>query len=262
MHQPSFYSQHGEDQIAWKVFGKSEGPCFFVEVGVIDGVRFSNTLALERRGWRGVCIEAHPRFVEMVRKNRPGSTVIHAAASDAAASERGVVPFHADPRGDLSSLHARNTAEMKARFGGDFSGFDVVDVPARTLDDMLAKAGAPVGMEVVSIDIEGAELTALRGFDLERWKPRLLILEADDPTALTSFRGWLEPRGYKFARMVGVNALFCRLRFDAARVRLARVDQPVLHTANPMDRGTVNRVIIPSAYETKSQYVLRFGRAA
>lgn len=256
--QPSFYSQHGEDVIAWKVFGRSEGPHYFVEVGVIDGQRFSNTLALEHRGWHGLCVEAHPKFVELVRKNRPGSTVIHAAASDT----NGTMPFHADPRGDLSSLHIRDATEMKQRFGDDFRGFETVDVPVRTLDDMLASAGAPVGLEVVSIDIEGAELAALRGFDLERWQPRMLILEADDAKALKAYRDWLEPRGYKFARMVGVNAVFCRLRFDAARVRLARVDQTVLHTANPMDRGTVNRVIIPSAYETRSEYLLRFGRAA
>lgn len=255
---PTFYSQHGEDVIAWKVFGRSDAPRYFVEVGVIDGIRFSNTLALEQRGWRGLCVEAHPRFVERVRANRRGSTVIHAAASDA----RGTLPFYADPRGDLSSLLARDAGEMRRRFGDDFRGFEPIDVPARTLDDMLEEAGAPRDMEVISIDIEGAEPAALRGFDLARWRPRLLILEADDSAALAWLRQWLEPRGYKFARMVGVNAMFCRLRFDAARVRLARVDRPVLHTANPSDHGAVNRVILPSAYETRSQYVLRFGRSA
>lgn len=252
----TFYSQHGEDVIALRAFDRSRGPRFFVEVGMIDGRRFSNTLALEERGWRGVCVEAHPGFVARVRRNRPNSTVVHCAAADRA----GVLPFHADPRGDLSGLAPRDSGQMRDRFGEDFRGYEVIDVPVRTLDDILAENDAPQNMEVVSIDIEGGELAALRGFDLDRWRPRLLILEADDDAALDALTNHLQPRGYRLARRVGVNAMFTRSRLDAWRIRAVRVDRRVLHTANPMDHAAADRVMYPSAYETRGDYGRRLLR--
>ena len=152
----TFYSQHGEDIIALRAMARSRRPGFFVEVGMIDGRRFSNTLALEEPAGAGVCVEAHPGFVQRVRDNRPNSRVVHCAVADRA----GVLPFHADPRGDLSGLTARPADEMRHRFGSDFRGYDVVDVPVRTLDDILIETNAPRRIDVVSIDIEGGELAA------------------------------------------------------------------------------------------------------
>ncbi len=262
---PAFFSQHGEDIVAWKTLSGSKGPRYFIEVGMIDGKRFSNTLAFEQRGWHGLCVEAHPGFVDYVRRHRPGSTVVHAAAAGPDSNGK-TLPFYADPRGDLSSLNPRSEKEMKERFGHWFQGYDVVDVPVRTLDDMLYEAHAPQGIELVSIDIEGGEIDALRGLDLDYWRPRILIIEADDPQALSELGDYLTPYGYRMARVVGVNAVYTRTRFDAARVRLARVDQRVLHTAHPTDRSIDDAWIIPSAYETRAQFVKRvacnFAKAA
>ncbi len=258
----TFYSEHGEDIIALRAFSRSRGPHYFVEVGAIDGRRFSNTLALEQQGWHGLCIEAHPRFVELVRRNRPGSTVIHAAAAD----HSGVAPFYADPRGVLSSLVQRDSQQLQQRNGTDSHGLERIEVPVRTLDEMLYAADAPRGMEVVSVDVEGAELAVLAGFDLSYWRPRMLIVAADDALVLAKLTYGMCSRGYRPARRVGANAIFCRNRTDALRVRLARVNQSVLHTADPFDESPRDLSIVPSAYETRRQYAARWlchmGRAA
>ena len=251
--KPRFYSQHGEDIVAWKVLEHSTGPRFFVEVGMIDGLRFSNTYALEQRGWRGMCVEAHPRFVGMVRRNRARATVVHAAAADT----RGTMPFHADPRGDLSSLQKRDEGQMKAKFGHWFQGYEVVDVPVRTLDAMLEEAGAPEGIELVSIDVEGGELPVLRGMDLDRWRPRMVIVEAEDPDAVAALDDHFLPRGYHRARSVGINTFYTRTVADAWRVRLARIDRCVFHTAHPTDQSIQDQVVIPCTFETRSHYARR-----
>ena len=41
----------------------------------------------------------------------------------------------------------------------------VIDVPMRTLDDILDEAAAPVGFDLLSVDVEGHELEVLSGFD-------------------------------------------------------------------------------------------------
>ena len=47
-------SQTGQDQ--W-VLENWPQPGTFLELGAYDGIEFSNTLALEERGWRGYLIE-------------------------------------------------------------------------------------------------------------------------------------------------------------------------------------------------------------
>ncbi|WP_432797356.1 FkbM family methyltransferase [Poriferisphaera sp. WC338] len=254
----NFYSQHGEDILAHNVLTSASEPNYFVEVGMIDGKRFSNTLALEERGWSGLCIEAHPQYVDMVRQNRPGSAVIHAAASDKAGDN---LPFYADPRGDLSSLQPRDESELKERFGHWFQGYDVVNVPVRTLNDMFYEAGVPQNFDLLSIDIEGGELDALKGLDLNVYRPRMMILEADDITTLHSFNNYLIDFGYRHARTVGVNAIYTRTVRDLLRVHTTRIHDNVTHTAHPIDNTVTEQTYIPSAYETRSQFASRIIRS-
>lgn len=250
----AYYSQHGGDVILARAFARSGGPRFFVEVGMIDGRRFSNTLALEERGWRGICVEAHPDYVKHVRQNRPNSLVVHAVVAD---RHQAQMTFFADARGDLSTIHPRDETAMRERFGKWYTGYKPVAVTGRTLDEILTDARAPVGLEVVSIDIEGGEMPALAGLDLDRWKPRALVIEAEDEAARQRLAAWFGPRGYRLARMVGINAIYTRTAGDAWRVRWARIDQCMRHTAHPVDKTVGEAMIVPSGYETCSQYLRR-----
>src|SRR5262249_56809917 len=53
----------------------------------------------------------------------------------------------------------------------------VIEVPVRTLDDILIEARAPMRFDLLSVDVEGHELEVLSGFDFTRWQPRLVLLE-------------------------------------------------------------------------------------
>jgi hypothetical protein len=62
------HSQHGEDALLWAVFrGRSSGS--FVEAGAFDGRYLSNSLSFEERGWKGVCVQAHPTYAPLCRAN-------------------------------------------------------------------------------------------------------------------------------------------------------------------------------------------------
>ena len=95
-----FYSQHGEDFLVDKIFnGKTKGT--YVEVGCLDGIEYSNTYYFEKKGWNGVCIEAHNDFIPILKQNRPKSTVVHCAAGEENKDE---VTFYANKIGSLSTL--------------------------------------------------------------------------------------------------------------------------------------------------------------
>ncbi|MGI8984553.1 MAG: FkbM family methyltransferase, partial [Acidimicrobiales bacterium] len=66
-----YHSQYGQDQFLDNEVFRGQRGGVFVDVGANDGVSFSNTLLLEReRGWRGLCIEPHPRAFEQLVRNR------------------------------------------------------------------------------------------------------------------------------------------------------------------------------------------------
>lgn len=70
-----FYSQAGQD--VWVLQQIPKG--FFVDVGAHDGVESSNTYALEKLGWQGLCIEPNPESYQRLINNRKCSLRLAAA---------------------------------------------------------------------------------------------------------------------------------------------------------------------------------------
>jgi hypothetical protein len=97
--------------------------------------------------------------------------------------------------GSHSSFDAKlNLAEVKP--------IGSIKVPARTLDDILAEANAQ-SIDFVSIDVEGHELDVLDGFNLSRWRPRLILIE--DLLLRNRLHRELVRRGYRWIRRTGIN---------------------------------------------------------
>lgn len=165
-----YYSQHGEDKELWRFFqGQTTGLC--VEVGGFDGETFSNTLTFEENGWRAIVIEPMPHYAEKIRTRRPGTTLFACAAGSHAGETQLVIAHGVET---LSTTTAESAhMERIRRMGGTT---EEVTVPVRTLNDMLTEAGVEK-IDFISIDVEGGELAVLAGFDLEKWKPRIVILE-------------------------------------------------------------------------------------
>jgi FkbM family methyltransferase len=222
---PAFYAQHGEDRALLEFFDGAPG--FYVDVGANDGLSNSNTAALDTMGWRGLLIEADPFLAEICRKARPSGTVVACAAADP--TRRGsesafwrVSPGHNETTG-LSTLVASPDLQRKAmRIGASIS---TITVPVRSLSDILEKYGAPNSFELLSVDVEGAELEVFRSCDLTRWRPRIIIAEDNSVTGDPLVRHYLRRFGYHLACRTGVNNWYVRLsdlhRFAGRRLRLA-----------------------------------------
>ena len=148
----------------------------FLDVGANIGA-IALPVAAQRPGARLVCIEASPDIAAVLRGNvaangRGGVTVIECLAGE---SERAEVSFYRAPAEKFGM----------GSIGPQF-GAAPIGLPQRTLDGILDELGiAAVG--VVKLDIEGAELGALRG--LAR---RLAAPEA--PTIVFEFSDWAEQR--------------------------------------------------------------------
>ncbi len=227
-----YYSQHGEDFLISLMF--SDVPVgTFVEIGCIDGRRFSNTLALEEQGWSGLCVEAHPDYIEALRTNRPASAVVHCAVGSENAES---VTFYANARGSFSTLDGSQEAAFKSRFGEWFTGFVEVPVAQRTMSRLLDERNLS-SIDVLSLDVEGFEVECLKGLDLERHRPRLIVVESEGGGHESAIDGILGPSGYAKVCRIGPNLFYtlepARYRWLAGR----RYQFALTHTQHPLDNG-------------------------
>jgi len=164
---------------------------YFVDVGAFRPEEGSQTYDLEQRGWTGVLVEPQPKLAEDLRRRR--SARVFAAACSSPRNSGTLMTLN------LASGHSSfdprlNIAEVKPH--------GTVEVKVRTLDEILAEAGAR-HVDFVSIDVEGHEIEVLDGFDLARWRPRLILIE--DFLLNLRLHRYLQRRGYRWLRRTGIN---------------------------------------------------------
>lgn len=142
---------------------------YFIEAGANDGFRQSNTYLLERfHGWSGVLVEPIPSLYKTCAKRR-AARVVNAALVDDPALMSVSMTF-----ADLNSVVGEDRASANWGWTTPYE----VEVPARTLTEILEEARAPAAPDLLSLDIEGHEVQALAGLDFDRYAPSFLLLEA------------------------------------------------------------------------------------
>lgn len=151
----TFPSQRGQDKwVSEAVFpGVTDG--FFLDVGSGDGINSSNTVALERKGWTGICVDPFPTNMQG-RTCQMFKEVVYSEAGKR-------VTFHMG--GSLGGI-ADNLGAYKDRAEKS----PAVELTTVTLGDILDRAKAPRFIHFMSLDIEGAELEALRGVPFDKYK--------------------------------------------------------------------------------------------
>ncbi len=244
-----YYSQHGEDFLLEKLFEKEENNGYYVEVGCIDGKVFSNSLFFEENGWNGMCVEAHPDYIELLNTNRPNSIVVHAAAGE---RDEAFVEFYANLRGSLSTLEKGKEKEFAQEFGKWFTGFEVKQVPMYTLDTIYAQYDIDK-IDFLSLDIEGYEVCALKGMSFKKYKPTVIIVESDSKQQRMAIESILLPIGYHFITSIGMNIIYSLDKSHKEIISNKRFTNIHLrHFKHPVDSGdNKDRVVTVSTNRTK-----------
>jgi len=153
-----------EKYLIWEFFDFScEGR--FLDVGAFHSKDSSQTWLLEKVGWKGILIEPQPENAEELSRNRPFSKVYQTAISRP--GNEGESTFFVD---SVFSTLLPSTRSHTKEFDHQ------ITVQVTTLDKILEKEGNP-GIDFLKIDVEGTELDCLKGFDIEKYRPKLIFVE-------------------------------------------------------------------------------------
>ena len=161
-----------------------------MEIGALDGVKDSITLHFEEQGWACILVEANPELAEKAKVNRRAQVF-----SCASGRHSGTVEFLIAQGAEyLSTMVATDQSISRMKNGG--ATVKRLNVPVMRVDDILQQAQLE-SLDFVTVDVEGAELEVLRGFDLRKWKPRVLMVENNSGGHDRSVRRYLQSKGYR-----------------------------------------------------------------
>jgi FkbM family methyltransferase len=192
-----YFSQIGQDQyyIEHIINGKKGGR--FLDVGAHDGIRTSNTYALEKYlGWTGICIEANAALAKECEQNRPASRVIQAAVW----SEEKTVVFEYPHSGNDFLSRIGGLAVNENYFAGDFTSTIDVEMVAKPLTALIGTGNQH--FDYFSLDIEGAELEALKGIDWDNTSFGYIAIEYGHRESFKQeIQAFMQAHGYSLHRI-------------------------------------------------------------
>ncbi|HKB89981.1 MAG TPA: FkbM family methyltransferase [Opitutaceae bacterium] len=154
---------------------------FFVEAGSHDGISQSNSLYFERfRNWKGVLIEPVPELAAKCKENRPSCIVEDCALVPLDYQKQTIDMYFCGLMSLVKGAQKTTEADLEhVRIGCHVQGIEsyALTVKARTLTSILDQYAVPE-IDLLSLDVEGYELNALRGLDFEKYRPAYLLIES------------------------------------------------------------------------------------
>jgi FkbM family methyltransferase len=162
------YSQDDEETLIRAFFADRRGG-FFLDVGAGDPIRHSTTYFLEKHlGWTGIAVDAVAEYAGDYARKRPRARFFAYFAGD---KSDGSHDFFVSEDRNFSSGSGTDPR------GGTYEKRKVATI---ALDDLLRRERV-TRLDFLSMDIEGAEPTALAGLDLGRYRPELACIEVSSP---------------------------------------------------------------------------------
>lgn len=162
------HSEHGEEWLIRDFFQDTRNGVF-LDVGAHHHQTFSNTYFLETAlGWSGIAVEPQTQFAEGYARHRPRTRFRPFFVSDVSDAQARLYVLKEN------TLVTSANSDFVKRFGQEAQE---ITAPTITLNDLLAAEGVD-RIDLLSMDIETWEPKALAGFDIERFQPSLVCVEA------------------------------------------------------------------------------------
>lgn len=211
-------------------FKDKKEPGVFVEIGAARPDYLSVSASFRKLGWKVISVEPNPEFCKLHRDL--GYEVHEYACSDADLDD--VEFFVVDSKGaeyqggnvsfeSFSSLGIQN--EFSELYDTVKNNTQVRKIPVkvRRLDTILAEHEPDVKtVDIVAVDVEGWELSVMRGFSIEKFQPRVIILE--NLFKKDEYVDYMRSRGYGLWKRLEPNDVYVEIKaLEAQRSLWARI---------------------------------------
>ena len=167
--EEKLYSQ-GNEELIIRDFFQDRKNGVFLDVGCSTPIDNSTTYYLEKHlDWSGIGVDALPEYAPGYRLKRPKTRFHNFIVTDHSGT---IEEFYR-----AVGVPGLSSTEKDREFLGHVLTKKMIKVPTITLDELLEQDGVE-NIDFLSMDIEGGALKALAGFDIEKYQPGLICIEA------------------------------------------------------------------------------------
>ncbi len=164
------FSLEGEDLVTDQLL-RMPDQGFYVDVGALHPVRYSNTYLFYRRGWSGINIEPTPDGIDLFQQRRPRDTNLNLGIS----AQEGELTLHLMDDPALNTFDEQRKEKLERET--PYRCIGTALVPTRPLAAVLAEYAGDRRIDFLTIDVELHEQQVLESNDWERFRPRLVLVE-------------------------------------------------------------------------------------
>ena len=165
----------------------------------------SNTFLFYQLGWRGIAVDGHDKFKSFWASIRSGDTFIESVVSDTSKD----VVFTIFQDDSIGSIDKETINRYQARY--EASSIQHRVVRATTIFNIW-KEHIDNEVHLLSIDIEGEELKALKGANLEVFRPGVISAEIKNVSLYSPLSNnlvnYLTKNGYYLVAKTPLDCIF------------------------------------------------------
>lgn len=178
-----WFSQVRQDQVIVDLVGENG---YFIDLAANDASDLSNTLALERHGWDGLCIEPNPTYWYGLshRKCTVVGALVGGSVEKVKVKFRGV---YGGIVGKFNDRLANRKHEPEAPEEWRYTA---------TLADVLTRFHVPQTIDYLSLDVEGAEMLIMKEFPFDQYTIKVMTIERPG----SDLKELLKREGYIFLK--------------------------------------------------------------
>ena len=159
---------NNEDTAVLKYF-KDRKKGFYVDVGCYHPIHRNNTYLLHKQNWCGINIDTSQFSIDLFNYMRPKDLNYNCAISN---KNENIKLFY---QKELSQLSTTEKKQAESVFQGNIKE---KEIKAFTLDEILSRDKYKDSkIDLLDIDVEGADLKVLRGLSFDKFKPELVCVE-------------------------------------------------------------------------------------
>ena len=161
------YAFNGVDLIIEYIF-KKEKKGIYLDIGSQHPISNNNTYLLYKKGWNGINIDLDKKNIDLFKIARPKDINLNYAISDT----EGVTDlFFYHESSPINTLNKQVSSYQKAAVK------EIKKVKTFTLNYILNKLNFDKRIDYMNLDVEGFELKVLNGFDIQKYKPKVISVE-------------------------------------------------------------------------------------
>lgn len=216
-----YESFHGEiqngnhvDKILREYFKDYNYHGVFIDIGAYEPINISNSYHFEKNNWDVYCFEANTLLIPELKTLR--KNVYNYAIYDENKHDISFNVVHGSWGGG-SQMAGISAIELDKNYMDEYShgikNIFQISVPQKTLNNVIETEIPTIKeIDIISIDVEGGELKVLKGIDLLKYKPKIMVIE--NVYKSPDINNYLNNFGYIMDKRIEYNEYYRLIEFE------------------------------------------------